>query len=280
MRRAGPSLTDRPAGRLLVGTSGFSYPDWEPRFYPPGTRAGDRLRVYGTRLPALELHATFRRRPTPSAIAGWVRATPPGFRFATVAQRGSAVRALWGSPEESIAWLTEPLGHFGQRLGAVLFRVQSEVRRDGPWVGGDTAVADARVRAFLAAWPRTIPLVVELQDPSWHVDETFDAMRAAGAVLCTTDLPAEGDEGAKGAAGAEQAGPAVDPGPPFIRRTGPFLYLRLRRHDYDAAALDAWAARIEPFLAAGDDVFAFFRHDPVGHAAELALEFQTRLRSG
>src|SRR5829696_116086 len=100
-------------GRLLVGTSGFSYPDWTPRFYPPGTRAADRLAVYASRLPALELHATFRRRPTPSSIAGWVRATPPEFRFSTVAQRGSIVRALWGPPEESIAWLTGPLHHFG-----------------------------------------------------------------------------------------------------------------------------------------------------------------------
>jgi uncharacterized protein YecE (DUF72 family) len=277
-----------------VGTSGFSYPDWTPRFYPPGTRPADRLSVYAARLPALELNATFRRRPTASAIAGWVRATPPEFRFAVKAQRSSAIRALWGSPEESVAWLTEPLVQFGERLGTVLFRVPVEVRRDGPWVSGETALADARLAALLAAWPREIPLVVELQDPSWHVDETFAALRAAGATLCTTDLPPEGDEGAGGAAtaaatGAEAPGGSATPlatgvaaptgagpEPPMIRRTGTFLYLRLRRHDYDAPALDAWAARIEPFLTAGDDVYVFFRHDPVGRAAELALELAGR----
>lgn len=157
----------------------------------------------------------------------------------------------------------EPLAHFGERLGAVLFRVPAEVRRDGRWVGGDPTLAHARLGALLAAWPRSVPLAMELQDPSWHVDETFSALREAGAVLCTTDVPPEGDEGAL-------------PEPPFIRRTGSFLYLRLRRHDYDAAALDAWAARIEPFIAAGDDVYAFFRHDPVGRAAELALELAGR----
>jgi uncharacterized protein YecE (DUF72 family) len=175
-----------------------------------------------------------------------------------------------------VAWLTEPLHHFGERLGAVLIRIPSEVRRDGPWVSGDTALADARLAALLAAWPRAIPLVMELQDPSWHVDETFAALRAVGAVLCTTELPPEGDEGAGGAAATADARGARAAQPPFIRRTGPFLYLRLRRHDYDAAELDAWAARIEPFLAAGDDVYAFFRHDPVGRAAELALEFSAR----
>ena len=166
--------------------------------------------------------------------------------------------------------MTEPLGEFGDGLGAVLFRVPAEIRRDGPWVGGDPAIADARLAALLAAWPREIPLVVELQDRSWHVDETFAGLREVGATLCTTELPPEGDEGAMGAPGAERE-------PPIIRRTGSFLYLRLRLHDYDAAGLDAWAARIEPFLAAGDDVYVFFRHDPVGRAGELALELRSRL---
>ena len=266
LRVAGTRLTGSP-GRLLVGTSGFSYPDWTPRFYPHGTRAADRLAVYASRLPALELNATFRRRPTRSAIQGWVRATPPDFRFVVKAQRGSAVRALMGSPEESVAWLTEPLGEFGERLGAVLFRVPAEIRRDGPWVGGDAMLADARLAALLAAWPRSIPLVVELQDRTWHVDETFAALRGAGATLCITELPPEGDEGAAG----------QDREAPIVRRTGPFLYLRLRLHDYDAPGLDAWAARIEPFLEAGDDVYVFFRHDPVGRATELALDLKARL---
>ena len=170
--------------------------------------------------------------------------------------------------------MTEPLGQFGERLGAVLFRVPAEIRRDGPWIRRDREAADVRLAAFLEGWPRSIPLVVELQDPSWHVDETFASLRRAGAVLCTTELPPEGDEGAPGA--GTGAGATPDPDPPFIRRTGPFLYLRLRRHDYSAPELDAWAARIEPFLAAGDDVYAFFRHDAVGRAGEHALALAAR----
>lgn len=254
-------------GRLLTGTSGFSYPGWIPRFYPAGTRTSALLAAYAARLPAVELNATFRRRPTASAIRGWLDATPPEFRFALKAQRSSAVRALFGDPSESVRWLTEPLPEFGERLGAVLCRVPAEIRRDGPWVGGDTAVADARLAALLAAWPRSIPLVLELQDSSWHVDETFDLVRAAGAVLCVTELP-EGDEGGSVAAARRE--------PPTVRRTGGFLYLRLRRHDYGPTELDAWAARIEPFLAAGHDVYVFFRHDPVGRAGELALELRDR----
>jgi uncharacterized protein YecE (DUF72 family) len=253
-----PRRPNRLAGTLYAGTSGFSYPDWIPRFYPPGTRSGAFLKVYAERLPAVELNATFRRRPTESAIGGWMRATPPNFRFIVKAQRGSAVRALLGDAAESVAWLTEPLHFFGDRLGAVLFRVPAEIRRDGPIFERDPLVADRKLRAVLDVWPRTVPLVCEFQDATWHVDETFAALRGAGATLCATELP-EHEE------------------PPTIRRTGSFLYLRLRREDYTSADVDAWAARIRPFLEAGDDVYAFFRHDATGRAGELALELLDRV---
>jgi uncharacterized protein YecE (DUF72 family) len=201
----------------------------------------------------VELNATFRARPTPSAIAGWVAATPPDFRFFVKAQRGAAMRAMGSTPDESVAWQLEPLGGFGGRLGGVLFRIPEEVQRRGP-------ESDGRLARVLAAWPRDIRLVVELQHPSWHVDETFDALRSAGAILCATEVP-------------------EDLEPPTIRLTGPDLYLRLRRHDYSAAEIDEWAARISPFLDAGHDVYAFFRHDEVGRGPELALSLEAALQA-
>jgi uncharacterized protein YecE (DUF72 family) len=92
---------------------------------------------------------------------------------------------------------------------------------------------------------------MELQDRSWDVDETFEALAATGTTLVATELPDD-----------------VEPRP--IRLTGQFLYLRLRRHDYSGQELAAWAARLEPFLAAGTDAFVFFRHDETGRAPELA----------
>ena len=104
LRHAGTRLTDRPGARpALVGTSGFAYPDWTPRFYPPGTRPADRSsRTYAARLPAVELNATFRRRPTPSAIPGWVRRDA-----GRVPVRGQGParlrrpRALWARPRKA-----------------------------------------------------------------------------------------------------------------------------------------------------------------------------------
>lgn len=202
---------------------------------------------YSSRLPAVELNNTFYARPTPDRIRGWCGATPEDFRFVVKAQRGASVRSLYGDPVESVGWLTEPLPVFGARLGAVLFRVPGEVPRDGD-----------RLAGLLAAWPASIPMVLEAQHPTWHVDETFAALRESGIVLCTTDLDDQEEI-------------------PDIRRTGPFLYLRLRRSAYDDAALDAWARRIVPFLDDGLDAFVLFRHDDDGTSAVHAGAFAARV---
>ena len=128
----------------------------------------------------------------------------------------------------------------------MLFRVPDAAKRD-----------DARLRALLDAWPRDLPLTLEFRDASWAVDEVSAALAEIGAVLCATE-----DEDATA--------------PPTLRRTGPFLYLRLRRHDYTPDELDAWHDRLEPFLAAGDDAFVFFRHDETGRGPELAMELAAR----
>ena len=233
-------------GRLLAGTSGFAYRGWIPRFYPAGTRPAEYLATYAARLRACELNGTYYRWPTETQVRAWAALTPDGFRFSVKAQRAAAWRAMGGAATAEMRRLVAPLAGFGDHLGCLLLRVPVELQLD-----------TAALRAVLAALPSGVPLTVELQHPTWHVDSTFELLRRHGSVLCATEL----DE---------------DAGPPDIRITGPFVYLRLRRVDYSPDELNAWASRIRPFLFAGMDVYAIFRHDPVGRGPELALAL-TRL---
>lgn len=194
----------------------------------------------------MELNATFYRRPSEASVAAWVAATPPDFRFAVKAQRGAVPRAFAQGPEPGFPFLTDPYRGFGERLGAVLLRIPDVIQRD-----------DERLREVLRAWPADLPLAVELVDPSWDVDETYDSLTTTGASLVATDRD--------------------DAEAPTLRRLGGPLYLRLRRADYDDDALGRWADRLEPFLSAGHDAFVFFAHDPVGRGAELALAFSRAL---
>jgi uncharacterized protein YecE (DUF72 family) len=228
---------ERPPGHLYTGTSGFAYAEWVPRFYPAGTRVARLLPEYAARLNSVELNNTFYRHPRQAQIEGWLAATPADFRFSVIAQRGGSVRSLRQDTQGTLAWLTAPYRLFGERLGTVLIRIADRMQRD------DDALA-----RLLEAWPADLPLTVELRHPSWEDDDVHGMLRSHGAVLSTTDLDG-------------------NPGPPDIRRTGRFLYLRLRRLSYSDAALEAWAARLAPFLEDGIDVFVFFRHDATGESA-------------
>jgi uncharacterized protein YecE (DUF72 family) len=230
------------SGRLLVGTSGFAYPDWSPAFYPPGLRPDGFLRHYASQLPACELNNTYYQQPREPKVRAWLEATPEDFRFVVKAQRGGSYRAFGTDPAGSIAWLTPPYRMFGDRLGSVLFRLPKDIKRD-----------DDRLRSLLDAWPKDLPLTVECQDPSWRVDEVLALLRSAGAGWCATET----DD---------------DPEAPPIDVTGDWLYLRLRRTSYSTEELEAWAARLSPFLAAGRDAFVFFRHDADGTSALRALQ--------
>ena len=239
-------LDPRP-GRLYAGTSGFAYPDWAPRFYAPGTRAADLLRAYAARLTAVELNNTFYRQPSPKAIEAWLASTPETFRFAAKAQRGASWRAFRGGAAESVPWLTAAYRPFAERLRCVLFRVDDTTPRD-----------DDALSRLLDAWPADLTLALELRHPSWEDDEVHDHLRQRGVALVTTDTD-DLDE------------------PPILRRIGPLLYLRLRRTTYPRADLEAWAARLAPFLDDGVDVCVFLRHDADGTSA-LDAEYLLRAR--
>ena len=231
-------------GRLYAGTSGFSYSSWVPRFYAPGKASRKLLVAYSARLPAVELNNTFYRRPGPEQVAKWLRETPEGFRFCPKAQRGTTWRA-WsgGDPSESLAWLTESLDVFGERLGCVLMSVLGSLERD-----------DEMLERVLTAWPSDVPLALELPHPTWADDEVHARLDDHGVALVATDWD-DRDE-------------------PDLRRIGRFIYLRLRRTSYSSADVDRWAQRLEPFLADGMDAFVFFRHDDDG---EMALQAERLL---
>ncbi len=233
-------MSDPTPGRAYVGTSGFAYPDWAPRFYPAGVRATQLLPSYAARLGAVELNNTFYRSPTPTAIDGWLAATPTDFRFCVKAQRGSAWRAFRGDPVEATASLVAAYRPFGGRLRCVLLQAPDDQRR-----------SDDGLARLLAAWPADLPLALELRHPSWQDDAVHDLLRGARVALVATDTD------------------ALDVAPD-LRRTGDLLYLRLRRTSMTDADIARWAARLAPFLADGVDACVFLRHDTDGASAVSA----------
>lgn len=234
------------AGTLRVGTSGFAYAAWSPRFYPAGLASRQLLAHYATRLSACELNNTFYQQPRPERITAWLAATPGDFRFAVKAQRGGSYRAFAGDPVETVGWLTAPYRHFGDRLASVLFRVPDPVTHD-----------DARLAALLAAWPADVPLALEFQHPSWRRADVHARLAERSVAWCVTDVD-EADE-------------------PPLDVPGPFAYVRLRRLAYADDDLGRWAERVAAVVLGGRDAYVFFRHDEAGETALMAEAFGRRV---
>jgi uncharacterized protein YecE (DUF72 family) len=231
--------------RILAGTSGYSYPAWKGAFYPAGLPASQMLSAYAARLPAVEINATFYRMPQPKTLATWRGEVPPSFVFALKApQRITHQKRLAGAADE-VGFFLRTAAELGGSLGPVLWQLPPTFRKDLP-----------RLRAFLELLPRGGRSAFEFRHASWHSDDVLATLSEAGAALCIAD-----DEH------------ATTP----LAATAGFGYLRLRRPDYDDAALARWAAtvRAQPWT----DAYVFFKHEDEARGPDYAVRFGAAARS-
>ncbi len=67
--------------KVLVGTSGFAYREWQGSFYPKDIKAKDMLRYYATQLQSVEINNTFYRMPSETVLRDWAEQVPEAFTF-------------------------------------------------------------------------------------------------------------------------------------------------------------------------------------------------------
>lgn len=230
--------------KVLCGTSGFQFDAWREHFYPDDLASNRMLEYYAERLPTVEINYTFYRLPTTKTLESWLAQTPPTFRFSLKASQRITHRARLKEAGESVVFFSERVKALGDRLGPVLFQLPPNLKKD----------AD-RLRAFLPSIPAGMRAAFEFRHESWFDDETFDLLKGAGAALCFAE-----DE--------KLETPAV--------RTAPFGYLRLRRAEYDDAALDAWAEKLRG-LGFTEDVHVYFKHEEAAQGTKLAKAFAERM---
>jgi uncharacterized protein YecE (DUF72 family) len=233
----GARRTQIPRVRILVGTSGFSYPAWKGTFYPAAITAPRMLSWYAARLAAVEVNNTFYRMPQPRTLAHWRGEVPPGFMFALKApQRITHLKRLH-DVEDAVATFFRAGAELGPGLGPALFQLPPQMKKDV-----------ARLREFLAGLPAGVRAAFEFRDASWFDDEVLTALADHRAALVVNQ--------------SEELDPPLAP-------TAPFGYLRLRRRAYSPDELRAWADRIgaQPW----QEAFVFFKHEDEARGPKYAL---------
>src|SRR5436305_13455803 len=115
---------------ILIGTSGYNYPEWKGSFYPTDLPAAKMLPYYAARFSTVEINYTLYRMPTEKILSGWSAQVPPGFRFTLKAPRRITHDAKLVGCEDLTDAFCRVAGTLGSRLGALLFQLSPTLITD------------------------------------------------------------------------------------------------------------------------------------------------------
>jgi uncharacterized protein YecE (DUF72 family) len=234
--------------QLFAGTSGWAYTTWKPDFYPAKLAQKKFLSHFAAQLNTVEVNFTFRQLVKETTIQNWIQETPPHFRFGIKAHQViTHIKRLKGTEDFVPRFLAtiEPLAAAG-KLGPVLFQLPPNLKADA-----------ALLKDFLALLPRILPAAFEFRHDSWFTDSTWELLKSQGAALCVAETE-------------ERTAPDVV--------TAAFVYYRFRKPNYTEDERRAMVARIREHLAAGRDVFAYFKHEETPEGALYAVELLRETR--
>lgn len=243
----------RRHGRARIGCSGWSYSDWKGIVYPEDLPPSRWFDHYTTMFDTVELNTTFYRLPTARTVEQWAGSAPPGFLFAFKVGAFGTHRKKLRDPESWLANHLDRAERLGDALGPNLVQLPPHWRRN-----------TARLDEFLAVVPHTLRWAVELRDPSWLHDDTYDVLRRHGAALCLHDL-------------LDDHPFLVTADWTYVRFHGPRATANPYHDAYGPRRLRAWADKLAPELAAGHDVYCYFNNDYHGHAVEDARRLRSLL---
>ena len=230
---------------IRIGTSGYNYPEWRGTFYPEKFPTGKMLPYYADRFSTVEINYTFYRMPNAKTVAGWVAETPPAFSFTLKAPQRITHFARLRDIGDPLRYFLDTAAGLGPKLGAVLFQLPPNFRKDLDRLGG-----------LLDQLPAGLRCAFEFRHESWLDAPVYGRLRAANAALCVADTE-----------------DATTP----LETTADWGYLRLRDEGYTDADIVEWARRIAALGPTWRDTFVYFKHEEAGTGPAFARQLEALL---
>lgn len=214
-------------------------------FYPRGTK--DELEYYSQQFNSIELNATHYRIFGADVVEGWRDKTPPEFKFfPKVVNSISHYKRLKGV-EALIEEYTLPIRSFDDKLGMIFLQLRDDFKPKDM----------DRIQQFLEAWPKDLPLAIELRHTDWFNDEAvsnqiyqlFEEYNVANII---TDTAGRRDL-------------------LHMRLTTPVVFVRYvgANHESDYPRLDEWIIRLKEWKSQGLEKLYFFVHQNIEKESPL-----------
>lgn len=230
---------------ILIGTSGYNYPEWKGAFYPAALRPAAMLGYYAERFTTVEINYSFYRTPTPAMVRAWVLATPASFVFTLKAPKRITHDRRLHDVAHPVALYLDAAAALGAKRGPLFFQLPPTFTKQ-----------TERLRDLLALVPGGMRCAFEFRHLSWFSDDVYDTLRAHDAALCIADT---------------EAGATPDVA------TASWGYLRLRDVDYDDAQLAAWGRTMQ--RPEWQDSYVYFKHEETASGPRLAVRLREVLNN-
>ncbi len=238
-------------GKILLGTSGWSYKDWVGRFYK--TTRESKLKAYSKVFKTAEIDSTFYRFPTKGLVLGWLHYTPPDFIFAAkLPKQITHKNKLEAKAVENDVYkfcdLMRPLQLDG-KLSCLLAQLPPSLKHNASLLEG-----------FLAAFPHEFRLAVEFRHKSWLADDTWRILEHYSAAYTIVDEPLLS---------------------PLVKVTSEFAYVRWHGRGerpwyyylYEPEELEPWVKRVGEVQKQSEKVYGYFNNHYHGYAVQNCLQF-------
>jgi uncharacterized protein YecE (DUF72 family) len=245
----------RARGQAWIGCSGWVYPHWRGTVYPEKLPQRHWFEHYASLFDTVEVNNSFYRLPAEKTVEDWAQQAPPGFAYALkLGAFGSHRMKL----RDASSWLPnhlDRLDRLGNAAGPTLVQLPPRWRRNVE-----------RLDEFLSVAPKARRWAVEVREPSWLHEETYEVLRRHEAALCIHDMLADHPWELT----ADWA---------YLRFHGP----RAPDHPYEGRygkeRLSPVATRLSNWLDSGHDVYAYFNNDDSGFAVQDARSLSEQLQA-
>jgi uncharacterized protein YecE (DUF72 family) len=246
-------------GEIHLGTSGWSYKEWEGPFYPKGEKK--KLTYYSKFFDTVEIDSTFYAYPSKGMVLGAARSTPPGFvlsaKLPKLITHEKTLDLERGAKDDLFRFLhlMKPLADEG-KLGPLLVQLPPSFTYSGGL---------RKLQGFLGALPTDVSFAVEFRNKSWlDKSDALDLLRQHNVAITNVDeplLPADTTTTADFA---------------FVRWHGrggrPWYNYRYGRDE-----LAGWSKKVEAIATKTKKVYGYFNNHFHGYAVEDSLKMMDLL---
>ena len=166
---------------ILIGTSGYDYPEWKGVFYPDNLARKDFLLYYSTKFNALELNSTFYSMPTPERMECFLERSEARLNFSVKAHKllTHEISSLWKN-EAQVFKNALKLMNKKNLLSSILFQFPQSFHYD---------IENRFYLSYLLDEFEGFPVAVEFRNKQWILDSVFEGLSKKNAAFVYCDMP-------------------------------------------------------------------------------------------